>query len=275
MQLCKLIITTACILIMIPAYVVGQQGVLMEVTEKYEHTESSHPVYIDENDEPYTRHIIIRFNQRPTHDDKPIEHRHYNDVFITEDERIAEVLNEFKGLSGIQRIEKLYPDARYGDTQSRSVRTGEPVEVSDDSKVFVVEVSELLPVKDIPKVFNAFPAVEFAHGPEVIHTLSEVVDDPLAECEDPENEDCQWALEPMEMDKAWSISGENDNIRIAVSDFFSFNDDLYDRHVDLELEQNSGNIIETDPSNKAVLDTTHRNFHGPEVSSIVGATTDT
>ena len=96
-----------------------------------------------------------------------------------------------------------------------------------------------------------------------------------------QEENCQWAVEFMELNNAWKMSGESTHndpnkikVRVAVMDFFPTSND-FDRHIDLELSQNGGNIVENDFTRVADLnDNCFHCPHGVEVASVVGATSN-
>ncbi len=177
---------------------------------------------------------------------------------------VAALFSDLEADHGTFTLEKVVPEAAWGDTLTTNLRTGATVSVSDYSQLFLVHFSQPVPLTDVTADFEALSAVDYAEGPEVQVALGSVTR-PLPGPNDPAyTSGQQYYLPTMQAARAWNLTrgiAQDGPVGIAFSDWFPCELDDADMHPDL-----AGKLT--------IVDCDSEFEHGIPVSSVAGANTD-
>ncbi len=151
---------------------------------------------------------------------------------------VAAIFDDLEDDCGTVSLEKVVPNAAWGDTLRTNIRTGATVSISDYSQLFYIRFANPAPVTDVVADFEALAAVRYAEEP-VVRVLTGSMP-PLGVPDDPEYDNGnQYSLGKVEASRAWDITrglNPTDPVGVAISDVFWC--DLADAELHPDLQAN-------------------------------------
>ena len=164
---------------------------------------------------------------------------------------LKSVFNLLKSTYGVNKVVKHFPDAVWGDTKKINRRTGNEVNIIDNSQVFIIKFDSPVPVQETLHLFRSLNIVEYAEEPAVIVFYDEPNDDYYRD----EQNDIQWYFNAIQADDAWDITHGSNDIVIGIID-----NGFYGNHSDIV--------------NKVIYSDITTANHGTEVASVAAASTN-
>ena len=209
---------------------------------------SESPIYYI-NETAYSDRITVKFSQNVMKTTRGQRLHDINDILLGYNSLMTH-LNSLQIDFGNYQLLKQIPNSTWGDVIRTNIRTGELVTISDNSQLFSLIFTELVPIDSLVDLFTALPFVDYAHGP--IQTMDRLI---------PNDQyyDDQWYLETIKADSAWDITTGDSSVYVAV------------------IEAGGVNFNHPELLNKAVLwDSVIFDYgsHGTSVAGVVAAITN-
>ncbi len=143
---------------------------------------------------------------------------------------VAALFDDLEAEHGTITLEKVAPDAVWGQTTSTNIRTGDPCTIEDFSQLFTVKFPAPVPLDDVVADFEALAEVEYAQQPYVQVSLGHAAprsSNPFDDPDDPQRPS-QYNLDKVQADRAWDLARgifaegtiQAEPVGIALSDQF-------------------------------------------------------
>lgn len=182
---------------------------------------------------------------------------------------VIDLLDTLEVNNGLSHLEKVLPDAVYGDTLRANVRTGQLVPVSEYSQLVNLRFDEPVYVDSIAAVLETLSAVRYAEGPSISYLLGDPDDEHYAQ---------QWELLMVDAQWAWDLTkGDVDGepVHIAVADLlYCAYTEGGKLHMDLRGRLTMRNDCSEDWWPPGTMGDVGERNHGIHVASVAGAITN-
>ncbi|WP_456426948.1 S8 family serine peptidase [Rhodocaloribacter sp.] len=247
-------------------------------------------LYVDEAGTWYSTVINVRFTDQVFFSDQNanLSRAELNPAHASVVNMLLGRLEQRYGPFG---IEKMFPWARWGDTQRINKRTGKVVTIPDFSQVYVLRFASPVPIDEVVETLSRHDLVSYAEGPEVGYML----DQSSPEAPDLFQEaalgtaripfvvspndyqynqfiqtglasEGQWGLSQVNAESAWVIS-KGDGITIAITEDWKTSNCFTTPHPDL-----SGRLDNSTVNN--CFQNSSSTWHGTASAGIAGAITN-
>ncbi len=233
---------------------------------------SSVPIFEDSVGTRYATQVSVNFNSQVFN--LPPGQR-TADPNSSSSSAVAALFGDLEAEHGTITLEKVAPDAVWGQTTSTNIRTGDPCTIEDFSQLFTVQFPAPVPLDAVEADFEALAEVDYAQQPYVQASLgrsSPRGGDPFDEPNDPQRSS-QYNLDKVQADRAWDLargifaegSVQAEPVGIALSDGFGCDLVGNNMHPDLRNQLTIEQCIDGPGSDAR---------HGHFVAGVAGAETD-
>lgn len=208
---------------------------------------SEFEIYMDSDSLWYSTSITVQFKGRTIELPAGATNASTSDIIKP---NTRNILQSVKQKYGNFRLEKVFKNSSWGDTLGVDRNTGRQVNLRNLSQFYKIIFDELICVDSLINELKVFPEIVSADRPSIV-TLHYVPSDYSAAE--------QWSLDRIGATRAWDITTGNEQVKIAVVDFFERND--------LDIHNELQGKISYNPENLS-------KDHGQIVAGAIAAHTD-